>query len=247
MEKNIYIFPSAEDTASALADYLVKEINKKLARSSSCTVALSGGNTPKSLFRVLAGKYSGSVNWSDVSFFWVDERCVPPDDPDSNYGMTMDSFLGKIDIPSSCIHRIIGENDPDLEANRYAGEIINNVLPANGIPSFDIILLGMGDDGHTASIFQGSENLFYTDTICASAIHPVSGQKRVTLTGKVINNASIVVVFVTGRSKSKVIGEVIGSSGQRREFPVSLVAPINGILLWYIDSEAGIFLSVNKE
>jgi 6-phosphogluconolactonase len=159
----------------------------------------------------------------------------------------MKTFLGKINIPSSSIHRIVGENDPEKEVIRYGDEIKKHVTSENGLPSFDLILLGMGDDGHTASIFPGSENLFYTDTVCASAIHPVSGQKRVTLTGKVINNASVVVVFVTGRSKSKVIGEVIGSSGQRREFPVSLVAPINGILLWYIDSEAGIFLSVNKE
>lgn len=239
MKNNIQVFPTAEKTAEALAEFLVKEINQKIAGAGNCTVALSGGNTPKLLFIILADKYAGSVKWSKVSIFWVDERCVPPDDPESNYGMTGGILIGKIRIPSTCVHRIHGEDDPEKEAVRYAGEIRKNITLKKGFPSFDIILLGMGEDGHTASIFPGSESLFDSGKLCMATVHPVTGQRRVTITGKMINNASTVVVFATGRGKSGVIGEVLGSGNPSGTYPISYVAPVDGELFWYIDMEAG--------
>jgi len=239
MAKNVLIFPTAHETAEALAGFLSKEINQKTAGSGNCTIALSGGNTPKLLFAVLADKYSGSVDWSKVNIFWVDERCVPPDDPQSNYGMTLESLLAKIDIPSSCIHRIQGENDPETEILRYADEIKKVVTLKNGFPSFDIVLLGIGDDGHTASIFPGTEGLFQSEMICAATVHPASGQRRVTLTGRVINNGAIVVVFATGKGKSGIISEVLDSGNPSGIYPISHVSPYDGKIFWYLDRGAG--------
>ena len=239
MKKNVLIFPTSQETADALAEFLVKEIDQIITGSGNCTIALSGGNTPRILFAVLADKYSGSVDWPKVDFFWVDERCVAPDDPQSNYGMTKDSLLDKIIIPSSCIHRIHGEDDPEKEALRYADEIKRYVTFKNGFPSFDIILLGMGDDGHTASIFPGSESLFQSGMICVAVVNPLSGQKRVTITGSVINNGSIVLVFATGKGKSGIISELLGSDRPSGIYPISRVAPADGRLLWYIDRDAG--------
>lgn len=238
MRKNILIFPSAEETAEALAEFLVREISDNIARRGGCTVALSGGNTPRSLFRVLAGKYHDAVKWPSVDLFWVDERCVPPDNIESNYLMTRESLLDKIDIPVSNIHRIAGEEDPAEEALRYSAEITRYTEMINGLPSFDIILLGMGDDGHTASIFPGSENLFMSDEICIPAIHPVTGQKRITITGKIINNASTVVIFVTGKSKAVLLADVLGGGNTERDYPILHVAPPGGKLYWYLDREA---------
>lgn len=239
MERNIRIFPTPEVTSEALAEFLVKELNEHLVQTGKFTIALSGGKTPKSLFEVLAAKYSKEVNWSSVQFFWVDERCVPPADPESNYGMTMGTFLGKINIPSACIHRIIGENEPENEALRYAAEIMKYVPLKNGFPSFDFILLGIGEDGHTASIFPGSERLFLSERICVAASHPVTGQTRVTITGMVINNAGTVAFFVTGTGKSPIIHEVLGAGNTGKDYPVSHVLPVTGNIFWFIDNEAG--------
>ncbi len=238
LKDNVFVYRGPEEVSGALAKFLVETINESISTEGICTVALSGGSTPKTLFRVLAGKYRGSVDWSSVGFFWVDERCVPPDDPESNYGMTMENLLGRIVIHPSCIHRIIGENDPDREAVRYSGEIRKFVHSRDGLPCFDIILLGVGEDGHTASIFPGSEELFLDKRICVSATHPVTGQRRITITGKVINNGSCVVILAAGRGKSAIIGEVLGAKRAGTGYPVGRVSPEKGILLWYLDSEA---------
>ena len=135
------IFPTALDLAERLASDLANKIEKAEKDNSPLTLALSGGNTPKLLFSVLAEKYHSSVNWHFVNLFWVDERCVPPNDPESNYGMTYRLLLEKIDIPMQNIHRMKGENDPGTEAVRYSEEILANIRLVNDLPVFDIILL----------------------------------------------------------------------------------------------------------
>ncbi len=239
MKKSIKVFSTPFDTAKALANDLTGLINGVLKRSAVCTVALSGGTTPRLLFGILADRYSESVSWESVHFFWVDERCVPPDDDESNYKMAHSSFLGKIKIPSSNIYRIRGEEDPGKEALHYSDVLSENVAVRNGFPCFDIILLGMGEDGHTASIFPGNENLFNSDRSCVPVAHPITGQKRITITGKVINNASDVIIFVTGRNKAGVVEKIINNQGIKKHFPVSYVNPKPGKLTWYLDSEAG--------
>ena len=236
MNCEIKVFPSAEETATSLADNLAEMING-FADDRTYNIALSGGSTPKLLFQVLAGRYGDSVDWRKVSFFWVDERCVPPDDPESNYGVTLKALLDRIDIPAVNIYRIMGEAEPDSEAVRYSEVIEKSVLIRNGLPFFDVILLGLGDDGHTASIFPGNERLFDAGETCAVAVNPYSGQRRITITGRIINNAGIVIFLVSGENKAGIVWEIIGREDPAR-YPAGFVAPNNGRIIWYLDKDA---------
>lgn len=229
-------------TPYELAEYFSKELSKKIngaaKKKESINIALSGGSTPKILFSILAEKYGRSTSWNYVHLFWVDERCVAPDDPESNFGMTKQLLLDRIDIPRELIHRIRGEDDPEKEAERYSREIMQNVAVKKSLPSFDIMILGMGNDGHTASIFPGNDRLLHSDKICETTIHPSSLQQRITLTGKVINNSKEIYFLVTGIEKSPVIEQIFGKNKNPATFPSSHIFSINGKTIWLLDEEA---------
>lgn len=201
-------------------------------------IALSGGSTPKIVFDELAENFRPDIDWSKVHLYWGDERCVPPDDDESNYKMTDEHLLSKIDIPELNVHRIRGENGPEYEAERYSDFLDAVLWKTNGIPTFDLIILGIGDDGHTASIFPHEIELWYSGNYCEVAEHPESGQNRVTITGQVINNAEIVAFLVTGENKADRISEIIYGKEIAENYPVSLVKPTNGELLWFLDEAA---------
>jgi 6-phosphogluconolactonase len=230
------IHKTTHDLAEAFATELINEISEAAGKKSTFTIALSGGSTPNILYSVLAEKYNQAFDWRSVHFFWGDERCVPPDDPESNFGAATSIFLSRIDIPEMNIHRIRGEADPSAEAVRYSSEIIDNTLSSGGLPVFDHIILGMGEDGHTVSIFPSNSELLYSDKICEVATHPLSGQKRVTITGKVINNSDAVTFLVTGHSKAEMV-ELIFKKGS--DFPASFIIPSHGRLNWLLDEKAG--------
>jgi 6-phosphogluconolactonase len=238
------IFPTALDLAERVALDLADKIRSAERDNSPIALALSGGNTPRLLFAVLAEKYHSSLNWSFVHFFWADERCVLPDNHGSNYGMTYRLLLEKIDIPMGNIHRMRGENDPGSEANRYSEEILENIRLRNGLPVFDIILLGMGEDGHTASIFPGNIESFNSTRICEQAIHPVSGQKRVSLTGKVINNADEIIFLVTGKNKADIVHQIITRKEAYLRYPAANIYSEHGKTTWLLDKEAGRYLEL---
>ncbi|MCK5699504.1 MAG: 6-phosphogluconolactonase, partial [Cyclobacteriaceae bacterium] len=172
-----------------------------------------------------------------VHVYWGDERCVPPDHEDSNYGMTKKHLLGFIDIPENNIHRIKGELNPEEASAQYDHELKANHSEGN-IPVFDLVILGMGDDGHTASIFPHEINLWDSDEFCVVATHPTSGQQRVSLTGKVINSARSAAFLVTGKSKAKKIHEILETNDDQSPYPASLVNSVEGILYWFLDSLA---------
>ena len=239
---NYKIFLSPEELANGFAEELIGFIKAAERKKKFLTIAVSGGNTPRLFFTVLSEKYSKEVDWRVVKLFWVDERCVPPDDTESNFGMTNRILLSKIEIPSGNVFRIKGEEDPVKEAARYSGVIDNQIRQKNSIPVFDIILLGMGEDGHTASIFPGNEKLFSSKINCAVAVHPVSGQKRITITGKVINNARSVFFLVTGKNKADIVNEIFRNSAVSGMFPAAHVRSLNGITTWLLDNEAGKFI-----
>lgn len=201
-------------------------------------IALSGGSTPKIVFDELAENFQPDIDWSKVHLYWGDERCVPPDDDDSNYKMTEEHLLSKIDIPELNIHRIKGENGPEYEAERY-NDFLDSMLPkVNGIPAFDLVILGIGDDGHTASIFPHEIELWDSEKYCEVAEHPENGQNRITITGQIINNAKIVAFLVTGENKADRISEIIYGKEIAESYPVSLVKPTNGKLVWFLDEAA---------
>ena len=206
-------------------------------------VALSGGSTPKIVFDILAEKFGDKIDWNKIHFYWGDERCVPPTDDQSNYKMTLEHLFSKIDVPQENIHRVLGENDPSPEAMRYANLLEINLDRVEGVPQFDLVILGMGDDGHTASIFPHEINLWEAADHCVVATHPESGQKRVSINGKVINTAKEVAFLVTGQSKAEKVQTIIGQSEGFKDYPAALVNPVSGNLSWFMDQEAASLLS----
>lgn len=233
------IFATPFDMAMKVAEDLVNMISLSAKKNKSFTLALSGGTTPEILFSILSEQFSKSIPWERVHIFWGDERCVPPDNPESNYGMAQRKLLMGIEIPSRNIHRILGENDPEMEASRYSEEISLFTRERDGKPLFDLILLGLGEDGHTASIFPGDTELMKSDRICSVAHHPVTFQKRITLTGRVINNSDAVTFLVSGRKKESVVEKMFKKDPSSLNYPASLIVPVYGRLNWYIDKEAG--------
>ncbi len=209
-----------------------------IANREEVHIALSGGSTPKIVFDELAANFQPDIDWSHVHLYWGDERCVEPTDDQSNYRMTVEHLISKIAIPEENIHRIKGENEPEYEAKRYGKLLEDNLPKANDIPQFDLVILGMGDDGHTASIFPHEIKLWDSDAYCEVAVHPDSGQKRVSLTGQIINNADTVVFLVTGESKAEKFKEIVNKTGDYEEYPASLVNPSSGRLLWFLDEAA---------
>ena len=228
------IFKDKNEVAEAFSSYFVKFVEGK----DLVHVALSGGSTPKIVFDVLASEHGNKINWSNIHFYWGDERCVPPDDDQSNYKMTVDHLFSKIEVPKENIHRILGENDPSSEAMRYANLLEINLDRVAGIPQFDLVILGMGDDGHTASIFPHEIELWEAEDHCVVATHPDSGQERVSINGKVINTSKEVAFLVTGQGKAEKIEVITQQKEGFEKYPASLVNPNSGKLLWFLDQDA---------
>mgnify|MGYP000900369731 CR=1 FL=1 len=231
----IQIFKTQADLNHVFTDR-VKEI---ISEKGTVTVALSGGSTPKSLFDYWAHLPEGEIGWEKIRFFWGDERCVPPTDDESNYKMTKEHLFDFVPVPDENIFRIRGENDPGSEAGRY-GELLGRKLETiDGVPSFDIMMLGMGDDGHTASIFPYEIVQWNSPGNCVTATHPVTGQKRVSLSGRVINAAKNVFFLVTGENKADKVKEIIEYPLEAaKKYPAALVQPESGNLCWFLDEKA---------
>jgi 6-phosphogluconolactonase len=242
MKREIRIFETPALLANSLADDIVRRIVASASREKPYSVALSGGSSPELLYSFLFDEFADSIPWEFVHLFWSDERCVPPDDADSNFGMVQKHLVQKTGLPSQNVHRIKGEGDPIIESARYSGELSSMLPMRNEVPVLDLILLGMGEDGHTASIFPGRSDLLSSERLCEVAVHPKTGQKRITLTLKVINNSEAVVFIVTGKNKAGVLSKILGNEAERMSFPVAHVKPEYGSIDWYIDKLAGSFL-----
>lgn len=220
-------------------------VRKWIERARACTekgrpfrVALSGGSTPRLLFEGLARPENrGQVDWTRVHLFWGDERCVPPDHPESNYNLVRQTLLEHIAIPDENVHRIRGEDDPETEARRYAEELRRAFGIGPGtIPRFDWIFLGMGGDGHTASLFPGQGDVLESKELCAVAVQPESGQKRITLTLTVLNHAVRVSFLVTGAGKADMLERVLHDPKRRELYPAARVQAES--TEWWVDREA---------
>ncbi|MDD2551737.1 MAG: 6-phosphogluconolactonase [Dysgonamonadaceae bacterium] len=214
-------------------------LKELLSENEPLTIALSGGTTPKSLFDYWAKNHAEDIEWSKIKFFWSDERCVWPDNDDSNYKIAKDHLFDHLPISQENIFRIRGENDPYKEARSYSDLLLNEVEQVNGIPQFDIIMLGMGEDGHTASIFPHEMNLWDSSNLCVVATHPKTRQMRVSLSGRTINAAKNVAFLVTGAAKAKKVQAVIEDKEKAQEkYPAAKVQPTSGNLIWFLDSKA---------
>ncbi len=239
MNYQTHVFDNTEGVAAGVAGLIAGKAHQCKLAGSYCNIAVSGGSTPKILFQLLAGEeYRDAVPWDAIRLFWVDERCVAPTHPDSNYGMTYDALLQHALLPAENIFRMKGEEIPLNEADRYAG-VLHELLPAgNGIPVFDLILLGMGDDGHTASVFPHQMHLLQSTKWVDVATHPVSGQKRITLTGPVLCNARQLVFMITGEAKASIVATIVGKKEDAKKYPASYVHDSTGNTEFYLDKAA---------
>jgi 6-phosphogluconolactonase len=234
----IFISENPDALAANFSRKLIGDLQKIFATKSKATVGLSGGNTPKKVFEYIAKNLATSTHWHKTHFFWGDERCVPAESDESNYGEAKRLLFDKIDIPSGNLHPIRGENDPEDEAKRYAEELNNYLDIVDGIPRFDINILGLGDDGHTASIFPDQMELLADERWCAVAQHPLSKQKRVTLTGKVLNHAATTYFLIAGSNKARIVKEIIGKAVEAEAYPAFYIFPEQGHLAYCLDKEA---------
>lgn len=239
VNSKIIISKSHEELSEHFARILIGGIKK---RNDYFNIALSGGSTPKLLNKYLAEKFRFGISWEKIKFFWSDERCVPPDDPESNFKMSNETLLSAVGVPRENIFRIHGENDPEKEPARYSEILKHNIPSFNDLLEFDLVMLGLGEDGHTASIFGDSISLFEKKNLCAAAVHPLTRQKRITLTGTVINNARRVVFLVTGKSKMSVVDTIVNKKIGFDRLPASYVKPDHGELIWLLDDQAAALL-----
>ncbi len=230
----VKVYKDKQEVARQFSAYFAERVKDKAVFH----VALSGGSTPKLIFDVLASEYGDTIDWSKIHLYWGDERCVPPTDDQSNYKMTEEHLLSKITVPKGNIHRVLGEKDPKGEALRYANLLEINLDRVDGIPQFDLVLLGMGDDGHTASIFPDNIGLWNAEDHCVVAAHPDSGQQRVSINGKVINRAQEVIFLVTGATKAEKVDEIHNQKSNYKKYPAALVRPLSGNLTWFMDEAA---------
>jgi len=207
------------------------------------TVALSGGSTPKAMFQILAEKpFAGMLPWRSIYFFWGDERCVPPDHPDSNYRMAWETLLSKVPVPAENIFRIPAEDEDHQRAADSYCETLQKFF-AEEWPHFDLFFLGMGPDGHTASLFPGTEALKAHDRIATPNYVEKFQSWRITLTADAINKARNIIFLVAGQDKAPALREVITGPRNPELYPSQLIEPYYGTLLWLIDEPAASLLS----
>jgi 6-phosphogluconolactonase len=212
----------------------VKAIEKNLL-----AVALSGGSTPKPFYELLgSATFAGRVRWSSIQFFQVDERCVPPDDPQSNYRLIRHALLDSVPLPPANFHRMEAERpDRNLAAREYADQIARLLGPApGGFPRFDLIFLGLGTNGHTASLFPNSPALEERQAWVVPAFVPELNTFRLTLTFPVLNAAASVIFLVSGEDKAETVRDVL--EGPAGRFPAQFVRPVNGRLEWWLERGA---------
>lgn len=233
MSDNIRVFESSEELFENAAASIINLANGFININGKCTFVLSGGNTPKNLYNLLSSvKYKNSVNWQKVFFFWGDERDIPPDSKDSNYKMVYDNLLSKLDIPHENIFRIKTELGHREAANDYEKRL-REFFPEVMFPSFDIVLLGLGEDGHTASLFPGSLALNESEKWVVDNYIEKLKAWRITLTFPVLNNAKNVIFLISGKEKAKAVRAVLRDKDISK--PATLIKPKSGNLIWYLE------------
>lgn len=236
---NYIVFETAEQVVKSLAETM-----KNFSESDKpIHISLSGGSTPKLLFSILSqAPYKSTIKWQNLHFWWGDERCVVPTDPESNYGEANTLLFSNINIPEENIHRILGENQPEQEALRFSQEMNQTIPHKNGIPCFDWILLGMGGDGHTASLFPNKTD-FNDQRLSTLAQHPDSGQFRVSKTAKLIENSDRVTYLVLGESKAEILKEIQETPAELLPYPAAKIKSTQGKTEWYLDLPAAKFIT----
>lgn len=222
----------------AAAQEIIRIAASAVAQRGSCRIALAGGRTPRRVYRLLAtGQFRSQVEWERLELYWGDERCVPPDHPASNYLMVNDALISAVPIPAAAIHRIRGELEPDQAARLYEQELLHALRRTS--LTFDLVLLGMGGDGHTASLFPDTPDLEHCDRLVIATQSPVPPVHRVSLSLRALNDAYSTMILVAGKEKAGALARVIaGAARTDRPLPAALVNPSGGDLRWLVDRAA---------
>jgi 6-phosphogluconolactonase len=240
MITDVQIFKDLDSLSRAAAGLFLVRTSQAIRTRGRALIVISGGSSPSRLFRLLADQpFRDQINWQALHIFWADERCVPADHPESNYGQARKAFLEKVPIPDINIHRFNSDLEPAEVAKEYADTLRKFREPPLDWPRFDLIFLGMGADGHTASLFPGSEVDIPTPTIAVIAHYQGRPANRVTLTPKVFNAAKQVVFLVSGESKAETLARVLDEKSFQPElYPAQRIRLPNGRVTWMIDRAA---------
>lgn len=237
-DRKIEVLSELEALSRRAASIFVNTSRDSIVTKKRFVVAISGGSTPRRLYTLLGSEaYRHQVDWQHVHFFWADERCVPQEDEASNFRIAFDALLSRIALPQENTHRIKGEEAPDKAARDYEEEI-KRFFGESERPGFDLIILGMGEDGHTASLFPGSKSLEEKVRLAIPVYLGEPKKNRITLTLPVLNNADQILFLVSGSSKAVVLSEVLGDGEKKRGFPAGLICPAHGNITWLIDQDA---------
>jgi 6-phosphogluconolactonase len=239
---SVRVLSDSRSLAAAAADMILREIEEVLGRRKRFSLVLSGGSTPGETYGFLAsGRRRTRIDWSRVEFFWGDERCVPTEHPESNYALVWKSLLSKVPHLPDKVHRIEVEAGAEGAAERYDALIRGAGLGAGRAPRFDLVLLGMGADGHVASLFPGAPALEERERLAVAVRAPAEPVERVTLTLPAINAARHVLFLVQGTVKAEAAARALGPSGERKaaeELPAARVRPTSARLTWLLDTDA---------
>jgi len=236
----VHCFPNPGELASGAGETFYRHVNMLALQKRDIHIAFSGGSTPAAFFDCLAaqqGTPDKQTDWSRIHLWWVDERCVPHSHPESNVGMTQHHLLQYLPKNGLQVHPI-HEGPPRQESARYENEIREITHTPRGIPEFDWIFLGMGEDGHTASIFPDRPDLLDCEALCAQAAHPVTQQMRITMTGRLILAARRLSFLVTGAGKAPVIRMIFENDPAAHNFPAFYIARNRDQIDWYLDQAA---------
>jgi 6-phosphogluconolactonase len=235
----IATFPDTDTLSHEAARYIVQTAQAAIAAYGRFTFALSGGNTPKKLYGLLGSEtYRTQIDWARVEIFWSDERCVPPESEDSNYRMAKEVLLDRAPIPPAQVHRIQAEiTDRDAASLAYTQEM-QRVFSGESIPAFDLIQLGMGPEGHTASLFPHQASLHEQQRLVMPVTVPKPPPPRLTFTPPLLNAAHRILFLVTGADKAEAVQAVIEGPYQPDEYPAQIVRPHTGEVTWMFDSAA---------
>lgn len=236
------VWPQADQVARAAAQLFTDAAIAAASARGVARIAISGGSTPRRMFALLADPaqpFLHQVPWQQLFLYWVDERCVPPDHPDSNYRMTREAMLDKVPLPAGQVFRMEGELEPEAAANRYE-TVLRNTMKLEGaeLPSFDLVLLGMGDDGHTASLFPHTDAINELGRLVVANHVAQKDTWRITLTWPVINQGRQVAFLIEGAAKTGILAEVFTGPRDPERLPSQLIRPASGKLALLLDAAA---------
>jgi 6-phosphogluconolactonase len=235
VDRTIRVLPTPQAIAEAAAELIIEQAERMIEATGKFSLVLSGGSTPKILYELLAAEpYRSQVDWSNVEIYFGDERCVPPDHADSNFRMAHEALLSKVPLRADNIYRMRGEIEPEAAAIEY-GRTLKAKFADGGA---DVILLGMGPDGHTASLFPDTAALGEASHRCVANYVPKFAAWRLTMTAPFINKARCVAVLVAGAEKGEIVKDVLEQAGEVSRFPIQMIQPTHGQLIWLMDAAA---------